>query len=310
MAKRYTVISDLHLGDGGPADQFDTLGSAPLLERLLQSVEADPDCHLVLLGDTFEFWQFGLEAICSRYERLLELLQCLARDGRLSWVIGNHDYELPYLKTDRWFGDFPFTQAFDLPELGLHAVHGHMQDPHPERMVPLPGHEREFEVSRELVYYVKYLEHVYPDAEERLTALGLTLQRGWDDARTAFEAFMALDRKTALSAFLDLERRLLHYVPPSQALTVSGQDPWELAAFQMMQQSPYKTVLMGHTHVPRWVRTADLTYINTGCWCRSAFPCSFVQVDVEARSVALWRMERQHGGACPIPWTEIVEHKG
>lgn len=304
MGKRYTIISDLHLGDQSEVDHFFTLGCAPVLEQLLTTVVTEPDHHLVLLGDIFELWQFDLEETCDRYEGLLAQFESLADHGRLSWVIGNHDYELPYIETTRWFGAFPFVQEFDIPELGLHAVHGHMQDPHPERMIPIPGHERAFEVSREFVYYLKYLERIYPDASDRLTALGLTTQREWDDARRIVEAFRSLRPGEALAAFIDMERQLLHYVPPSQALTPTGQDPWELAAFEMMRQGNYRTVLMGHTHVPRWIQKQGLTYINTGSWCRSSFPCSFAQVDAEAGSVTLWRVEHTSLGAGWVKWPE------
>ena len=79
------AISDLHLGDQGPRDNF---GSArlPTLYRFLDYVRVNRG-QLVILGDLFEWWQVNVSASIIAYRELMERLV----DMDATYVVGNHD---------------------------------------------------------------------------------------------------------------------------------------------------------------------------------------------------------------------------
>lgn len=295
--RRITVVSDLHLGDGSNADDFFTSQSEPYFDHLLREVADDPDHHLVLLGDIFEMWQFSMESILERYSRQMALLFELGRRGRVTWVIGNHDYEPLYLYVDAGIiFSMDLKESFFLPELGLYAVHGHMQDPHAYRLVPLPGREGYYQVSRRFVWHLKYLERRFPDIDERLARFGKFLMRY---SRSVFEfatAFSRVERAEARRIFQEVEASLLGYVPPSIS-GVGPDDPWEKAAFDMMEADErIRVVLMGHTHRPRWVTQGACCYINTGSWCyANRFPCTYARADIERETVELYALRLEGG---------------
>lgn len=320
MAWRYTIISDLHLGDQSGADDFWQSGSAPALSALLAEVAADPGHHLVLLGDIFEQWQFSLDEILGRYAPWLDPMFALAREGRVTYVLGNHDYE-PFnlfLPFGRLLGLIPLAEEFRIPEVGLVAVHGHLQDPHPERLVPLPGQQGVYRVSRRLVYYLKYLERRYPNVDERLAAFGRAAARGWQSARVLWQFLQRLGPWEARSTFLWLEENLLRWQPPSRqppepVPDSPAPDPWEQAAAEMLfsPDGGCRTVVMGHTHVPRWVRWGDRTYLNAGSWCYgNRYPCTFVRIEGDPPEPSLWQIGPDgFGGLRAWPWEGIREDR-
>ncbi|MBM3187612.1 MAG: hypothetical protein FJZ90_02700 [Chloroflexi bacterium] len=87
---RYVVISDLHLGDGGSADDFHP-NEAVLLDALTHYRQ--DGYSVVLLGDIEEFWQFDLPAIEGRYGGSVYAALRALGDDRLHRVFGNHDLE-------------------------------------------------------------------------------------------------------------------------------------------------------------------------------------------------------------------------
>jgi UDP-2,3-diacylglucosamine pyrophosphatase LpxH len=107
------VISDLHLGDGGPMDAF-----APLERRFFRFVrDVVKDSPLKIVGDLAELWQFPVGAILRRYRTLLGALA--SRDVTL--ILGNHDEDL----ADAWPGRI-VTGSMDVQ--GQKLFHGHQYD--------------------------------------------------------------------------------------------------------------------------------------------------------------------------------------
>jgi UDP-2,3-diacylglucosamine pyrophosphatase LpxH len=301
LAKRYTIISDLHLGDGTPADTFQTSNAGPLLADLLQSVRADLDNHLILLGDIMELWKFSLEQVMAFHAGELDQMLALAADGRLTWVIGNHDFEPVnrFLPFRRIFGTVPLVQELVVPELGLYMAHGHLQDPHVDRLIPMPGEETAYEFSRTFVYYLKYLMRISPHLDEHLTTVGLAVQREIDEASSLGRALMAMPAGQRREALIDIARRLVGYKTAAEAgRQEAAEDPWERAAFAIMATGGYRHVVFGHTHRPGVVRRGGLTYLNSGSWCSAdRYPATFVRADAVQQTVTLWCMEP--AGAVP-----------
>ncbi len=79
------IVSDLHLGDKGPRDNFKKNETA--FRGFLDFVGAR---RLVILGDLFDTWQCNLGDIANAYDSLL--LQLSRRS--VNYVTGNHDMHL------------------------------------------------------------------------------------------------------------------------------------------------------------------------------------------------------------------------
>lgn len=81
-------ISDLHLGDKGPRDNFHVRG-VERLYRFLDYVDEQRGA-LIVLGDLFEWWQTNLSVSVLAYRELIDRLAALGT----TWVLGNHDNAL------------------------------------------------------------------------------------------------------------------------------------------------------------------------------------------------------------------------
>ncbi len=129
MSSDIFVISDLHIGDGGPRDNF-AQGDRPAeLSAFLEYVE-DQRGELILLGDLFEFWQASLSKVVVQNLKLLERMERL----EAVYVLGNHDVDLK---------EFAGTGLIQWPLLGrmtgpfertlggrtFRFMHGHEVDP-------------------------------------------------------------------------------------------------------------------------------------------------------------------------------------
>ena len=86
---RYVVLSDLHMGDGGKADDFRL--NEHVVVAALEHYQAQ-GYTLILLGDVEEFWQFDLDQIVDRYRNTV-YRATRAFGDRFYRVFGNHDKE-------------------------------------------------------------------------------------------------------------------------------------------------------------------------------------------------------------------------
>jgi len=120
-----SIVSDTHLGGGGPGDDFSQ--NEELFGRYLHY------CHqervpLVLLGDIFELHGYHWKEIFSAHTIIFRLMERLRRDGLLYIIIGNHDEEMGILH-----GVFPGIihdrLDIDTGQLLIHCEHGNRYDP-------------------------------------------------------------------------------------------------------------------------------------------------------------------------------------
>ncbi|WP_437738066.1 metallophosphoesterase [Sorangium sp. So ce1335] len=128
-ARDIFVISDLHIGDGGARDNFESGKKTPELRAFLDHVGSEGG-ELFLLGDVFELWQMNLSLLLVKRRALLDQLASLP----LVYVPGNHDVDLlHFIDTD--FLHHPFFACMRAPfgrELGgrrFRFCHGHESDP-------------------------------------------------------------------------------------------------------------------------------------------------------------------------------------
>ena len=87
---KYVIMSDLHLGDGKGADNFER--NEETLLTALDYYKAQ-GCNIVLLGDVEELWQFDLHEIVQRYQNSIYHLLSNFEPGKVFRVFGNHDSE-------------------------------------------------------------------------------------------------------------------------------------------------------------------------------------------------------------------------
>jgi len=88
--QRFVIMSDLHLGDGGRADD-----ARDNEQTMLTALAYYKKKHytLILLGDIEEFWQFTQEEITKRYRNTIYRAINAFGDERVYRVFGNHDRE-------------------------------------------------------------------------------------------------------------------------------------------------------------------------------------------------------------------------
>jgi predicted phosphodiesterase len=89
---RIVILSDLHLGDGGPRDDFRQ--NADLVHGVLRDYYLAGGYSLVLNGDIEELQRFSYAKILARWEHLLLLFEEFRRSTILYRILGNHDQGL------------------------------------------------------------------------------------------------------------------------------------------------------------------------------------------------------------------------
>jgi UDP-2,3-diacylglucosamine pyrophosphatase LpxH len=125
------AISDLHMGDGGPRDNFAYGTHEKELLAFLDMVETNRG-RLIICGDLFELWQSNISKVLTKREWLLDRLAWM----KAIYVLGNHDADLYYFIGKAGWLDHPFFQTMrqeHTEQIGgrwFHFIHGHQADPY------------------------------------------------------------------------------------------------------------------------------------------------------------------------------------
>jgi len=249
--KTIYVVSDLHLGDGGPRDNFAADNKAQQFSLFLDFVESQ-NGEILVLGDLFEFWQANISRALKQWMPIVNrLAQLQAR-----YVIGNHDADfeemigtglLSHPFFERMSG--PFTQT--IGGKVFQFMHGHELDPFNRDGTPGWG--------RILSILVGIMED--RKGSPLLSAGGFTeksllkLSRGfmwlWNMSVNRFEK--SKNRQIPM----DFEASLTPAQSPEKVKGI-------LALYhQDKLQKGYDVLVAGHTH------KADSRggwYYNSGCW--------------------------------------------
>ncbi|MGO9309077.1 MAG: metallophosphoesterase family protein [Spirochaetia bacterium] len=122
-ADRVVIMSDLHLGDGGPRDDFRQ--NAGLVQEVLRSHYLAAGYSLVLNGDIEELQRFSYARIRARWEPLLALFEEFRRRGALYKILGNHDQGLRAAAEKRLSDTFLDAVCFTLDRDTIFLFHGH-----------------------------------------------------------------------------------------------------------------------------------------------------------------------------------------
>ena len=90
LDRRYFILSDLHMGNRGRADDF--RHNEKLVIHALEQYR-EKGFSLILLGDVEEFWQFSLDSIRRHYEKTVYRAIRDYPEDQVYRIIGNHDID-------------------------------------------------------------------------------------------------------------------------------------------------------------------------------------------------------------------------
>ncbi|WP_437603657.1 metallophosphoesterase [Sorangium sp. So ce590] len=250
-ARDIFVISDLHIGDGGARDNFDSGKKTPQLRAFLDHVGSEGG-ELFVLGDFFELWQMNLSLLLVKRRALLDQLATL----RLVYVPGNHDIDLAhFIDTD--FLHHPFFACMRAPfvrELGdrrFRFCHGHETDPF--NAGDDPGFGRMLSIFAGVF-------------EDQNGSPLLTSGESVEDVLEQFGDSMLTIWKRSL-ATVHRSQGATKEVRPTSELT-PAQNPDRLGEHVVgvraeLDKGEYDVTVLGHTHKPG--RIGDW-YFNSGSW--------------------------------------------
>ncbi len=120
---KWVIFSDLHMGDGGSADDFKT--NAALFTSSLEKHYFQKNFKLFLNGDVEELQRYEYKKIIKQWKHVFELFAHFAKEDRLIKTIGNHDLELATLDSLPY--DLEIHDAYRLgyQDNDVFLFHGH-----------------------------------------------------------------------------------------------------------------------------------------------------------------------------------------
>jgi len=99
VAQKYYFVSDLHMGGDGRLQHCDY--AAEFIAFLKQLETEAPDTELLIVGDTFGFWELTLvqgpeklEHIVKAHQAIFDQLRATGARIKITMMVGNHDYDL------------------------------------------------------------------------------------------------------------------------------------------------------------------------------------------------------------------------
>lgn len=251
-------ISDLHIGDATPCDAF--FGKDRHLIALIERVKQD-NSLLVIVGDAIDFHQaWFFIRVLRAHQELFSALSELARNGRLYYVIGNHDYEI------NLFQEILSFRVCDELVIGdrILCVHGWQYDPY---LMDALGHGHQWSTT---------IHHLF----ERYLGTWLRIPLG--EFYTFGNRLMFwLAHKLALGVYAYASVMATIGRPWSAKVLQDYLDYWAqgnmgdpMAIFRPAMRdaaSPeWDVVICGHSHLPGLVPSGNGLYVNTGSWTFSS----------------------------------------
>jgi len=251
-------ISDLHLGDATPCDVF--FGKDQHLIAMLERIYEEGST-LVIAGDAIDFHQaWSFTRVLRAHQELFHAFSTLSREGRLFYVIGNHDFEITL------FSEILAFRVCDELIIGdsILCVHGWQYDPYLSMTVGV-GHGWSTTVHHLVERY-----------------LGTWLRIPLGEFYTRGNRLMFwLAHKVALVANVWARSMALIGLPRSAAALNTYLDYWARGnmgdpmgmfrpAWHEARTGPYPNVVCGHSHLPGVVTENGRTYVNTGSWTFSS----------------------------------------
>lgn len=250
------VVSDLHLGDGGPRDNFAHMSNGCReveFGTFLDYVE-DHKAQLVIIGDFFELWQSNMSKVIVRHHKLLDRLAAMGA----TYVLGNHDADLRYFMFDGGL-NHPFFQRMadhynvTLGDQKIRFIHGHQADSYCDSDVPGLGR----------------ISAIYSGIWEDRHGSPL-ITKYCSKTRTVESATVG-----RIEQFITFFRCLLG--KPGRFEEINRN------LIKLHKHSFCDVLVTGHTHRAGKIRARQI--YNTGTWAEKT--CSFVSIDQVGR-VGVW----------------------
>jgi UDP-2,3-diacylglucosamine pyrophosphatase LpxH len=97
--QKYYLVSDLHMGGDGQLQHCDYTEE---FIAFLKALEGEaPGTELLIVGDTFGFWELTLvhgveklEHIIKAHQAIFDQLRATGACIKITMMVGNHDYDL------------------------------------------------------------------------------------------------------------------------------------------------------------------------------------------------------------------------
>jgi UDP-2,3-diacylglucosamine pyrophosphatase LpxH len=255
---RIWFISDLHIGDGTPADVF--FGKDRHLSALVRRVDRE-GATLVIVGDAIDFHQaWTLQRVLAAHPDLFSDLSRLARSGRLYYVVGNHDHEI------NLFQELLQFRVCDELLIGndIRCVHGFQYDPYLRTRVG-QGHGWSTTFHHLMERYLRTWLRI---------PLGEFYTKGnrlmfWLAHKAALLA-NAYARGMRALGFTRSADAINHYLDYWAQGNLGDSMGMFRPVLDHLRTGRFRYIVCGHSHLPGIVREgegADATaYVNTGSW--------------------------------------------
>jgi UDP-2,3-diacylglucosamine pyrophosphatase LpxH len=245
------VVSDLHMGDGGPRDNFAFDNKAREFSRFLD-FGGQAGGELYILGDLFEFWQANISRVLKERMPFLDRLA----EMKAVYVVGNHDADFEELIGTRLLNHHFFDRMTG-PVMRLIGtrqfkfMHGHELDPF--HRDGTPGWGRILSILGGIIEDRK--------GSPLLSAGGMTEKTLLRIGR-GFMWIMNL----SVNQFEKSQTRQM--APDFEASLTPTQYPEKVKGILALYQKDrlregYDVLVTGHTH--KAGRSGDW-YYNSGCW--------------------------------------------
>jgi UDP-2,3-diacylglucosamine pyrophosphatase LpxH len=312
VGRRYVILSDLHMGDGGGADDL-THNELALLYALEYYRQESYD--LILLGDIEEFWQFDLSHIIRRYgDTVYAAIRCYG-NSRIYRVYGNHDYEWSGLADPTRNG--AHQPALATEALGLQGPDGGVA------LLLTHGHQGSLE-SDKYAWFSRFFVRLFRGVEPLVAMIGLYRRGSATKSRVArdYERMMyawARDHHAILicghshrpifasrSPAEALDRRMAQVRARSAAAAREGDEHAEYEEQMLrLRQALVRERLNGRAALPVEPGGEPLPcYFNSGC---ALYGDGLTALEIADGYISLvrWGPESAHG---PDTGPAIVRH--
>jgi UDP-2,3-diacylglucosamine pyrophosphatase LpxH len=278
-------ISDLHLGDGTPCDVF--FGKDNHLIALIERVERE-GAMLVIVGDAIDFHQaWSFTRVLRAHQELFAAMTRLGREGRLYYVIGNHDYDLSL------FNELLNFQVCDELQIGRNILvrHGWQYDPYLSKSLGR-GHQWSTTIHHLFERYFRTWLRI-PLGE--FYTLGNRLFF-WVGHKGLFFALTWQALRTKLGLGESMVDSIMRYADYWARGNMGDSMGIFRPAIQHLREGNWQYIVCGHSHVPGVVPVGDGAYVNTGSWTfASSHYCIWDGKEFVARD---WLTGRQFHQEC------------
>lgn len=134
-------VSDLHMGDGGPRDNFAHMSGGRREQEFISFLDyvESQDGKLYIVGDLFELWQGNVSQVLTCRVGLLDRLAMMGA----MYLLGNHDIDLRYFDSRNGVSlahpllrNLKLEWTIEVNGKRVLMIHGHEQDKYCRSDVP------------------------------------------------------------------------------------------------------------------------------------------------------------------------------